>query len=138
MAKSTGRRGYNAYIRKAKKRFGITHTQARKMYRLQSEKVGGPINSRELDKHPIVSKRLAVEASKPVKKSTGKRSVPSTHKPGRARPSGAESPGQRRPEAPKKRARTIREWELWYDTAYEYEDLIVEAGVDTGRRKGRR
>jgi hypothetical protein len=139
LAKSTGRRGYNAYLRKAKRRFGITHAQARKMYKLQVIKAGGPVNSRELDKHPIVSKRLAAAASKPERrtpsKKTTKPTVSQPRKPGGTRPGGATASGKRGAEAAPKRATTIRQWEQYYDEADYYEDMTVEAGVDTGKGK---
>jgi hypothetical protein len=136
MAKSTGRRGYNAYLRKAKKRFGVTHSQARKMYRLQSEKAGGPINSRELDKHPIVSKRIAIQASKPEKRAS--KHVVQKREQGASRQRSAAAPSGGKQAAPARRVTTIRQWEQYYDEADEYEDLIVEAGVDTGKEKGKR
>jgi hypothetical protein len=138
VAKSTGHRGYNAYLRKAKKRFGVTHTQARKMYRLQSEKVGGPINSRELDRHPIISKRISVQASKPEKPTVKRVGRKARDNQGASRKRSAPASGGGRQEAVKRRVTTIRQWEQYYDEADEYEDLIVEAGVDTGKRKGKR
>jgi hypothetical protein len=124
------RRGYNAYLRKAKRKFGITHTQARKMYRLQREHAGEPINSRSIDRHPRLAKRFATAAAKPQRKKVSKRAV-SRKEPVRV----ATGIGGERPKPAVKRARTIREWELWWELADSYEDIVVEAGVDTGRSK---
>lgn len=137
MAKSVGRRGYNAYLRKAKRKFGITHTQARAMYRLQSAHAGEPINSRSIDIHPRLAKRFA--ASKPTRtKPKSKGSVQRGPKSGKEPAKGGGSVRGKGPEAPPKRPRTIRQWEQYYDDGDEYEDLILNAGVDTGRGKGKR
>ena len=107
------------------------------MYRLASIKAGGPVNSRELTKHPIVSKRFAAIASAPPAKTASKRSVSSKREPSGTRSGGSATPSKRGSQAPAKssrRATTIRQWEDWYDQADEYEDLILNAGVDTGKK----
>ena len=140
MAKSIRRRGYNAYLRRAKKRFGLTHTQARKMYRLQSAHAGEPINSASLDKHPRLASRFAAQAKTHTRsRATSKKlSVSSKNQPGGARPGGTPAPSKRVETAAPKRIRSVREWEEYYDRADAYEDLILNAGVDTGRGKGKR
>jgi hypothetical protein len=132
--KSTARRGYNAYLRAAKRIFGVTHKEARAMYRLARARAGESVSSRELTKHPIVSKRIAnVVRGISERPRTGSR----PGEPGntaKTRSIRGKPVPEKAPAAPR-RATTIRQWEEWYDFDDEYEDMTLEAGVDTGRKQ---
>ena len=137
MAKSTRRRGYNAYLSRAKSKFGLTHSQARKMYRLQSAHAGEPINSRSIIEHPRLAARFAGESKKAARKAP-QPVVSQKRIGGAAGTSGGTAPSKPVAAAIPKRIRTIRDWNDYYDRADAYEDLILNAGVDTGRGKGKR
>lgn len=138
MPKSIGRRGYNAYLRKAKKRFGITHAQARKMYRLQRDHGGEPINSRAIDLHPRLAKRFADAAIKPERKKRKLRAAGSGTQAALKSTGGPATPSPGRPAAPPRRVRTVEEWERLYDDYGDTEHLVLNAGVDTGKGKGKK
>ena len=143
MATSKGWRGYNAYLRKAKKKFGLSHSQARAMYRAQSAHAGEPINSRAIDVHPRIAKRFADIAKTPIRKRKSVTGMAGQSRTGTSAGAAGIAPrksgGISSPVAQKtsKRIRTIREWDDFYDQADAYEDLILNAGVDTGRAKGK-
>lgn len=76
-------KSYNAYLRTAKREFGLTHEQAQRMYANHRDRVGHSINSRELRQHPRIAAKEARYAAGRV--------PPVSGRPGRAglRPGGA-------------------------------------------------
>lgn len=109
------------------------------MYRLQSAHAGEPINSRSIIEHPRLAARFAGESKKAARQAHRSKPVVSQKRiGGAAGTSGGTAPSKPVAAAIPKRIRTIRDWNDYYERADAYEDLILNAGVDTGRGKGKR
>jgi hypothetical protein len=71
-------KSYNAYLRTAKREFGLTHEQAQRMYTNHRDRVGHSLNSRELREHPRIAAKEARHAAGRLPPISGGRPAPRT------------------------------------------------------------
>jgi siroheme synthase len=69
-------KSYNAYLRSAKREYGLTHEQAQRMYANHRDRVGHSLNSRELREHPRIAAKEARHAAGRVPPISGGRPAP--------------------------------------------------------------
>jgi|ERR1700674_2561064 len=122
-------RSYYAFIRTAKKKFGLTQGQAQSMYKSWAVKYSGLVRSSDIGRHPIVARRLAGESSIKTKSARARKTGGNTPR------GGGDIRGGSRGEmlalvAPVK-VNTISQWEEFYDTFLD-DDIEMESSADYG------
>lgn len=128
-----------AFIRAAKKDYGLTQGQSNALYSKWSAKYGGLVSAVDLKRHPVVAKRLAEQTKgmRGIRRSSKEKLTESSSVSGlrageTARGKGASRGGTSGRERPSIRSvKTLQEWNDYYDD-YEYEPVEYESSADYG------
>lgn len=120
-------RSYNAFLKAAKARGGLSHKQAQAAYRVMSARIGRSLKGVDVKRHP----RIFSESSGKARHGAGRRKSPG-EKPARV-PATKPSPA---PSKVLKRIGTLAEWERSFNRFHgPFQTLIIVSSADYGRGK---
>jgi hypothetical protein len=115
------RRSYQAFLKRAKADYGLTHRKAQVMYRKMSDRLGEPAKAKDIKSHPRIAKQEAGKALR-SKGPTGARKGGALEKP--------PSP----PPGPAKTITSLGQYHDLYDDfdSYDWDYEDYAGGVDYG------
>lgn len=126
----------HAFIRAAKKDYGLTQGQSNALYSKWSAKRGGLVSAADLKRHPIIAKRLSSEvrgipgtSDKKSARSGGVSGVRAGEISKRSSAGGGGSTGSSRSSV--RSVKTLQDWESYYDD-YDYDPVEYESSADYG------
>lgn|SRR5574337_1481632 len=107
-----GIRSYNAFLRGAKRAYGLDHKQAQQMYRNMRDRMGRPLSGTDLKRHPRISAQEAkrAPASERARRAAKKREMERRIE--RAEKEIGRFTVEREPQV--HIVHSVQEWEAWY------------------------